>query len=254
MNDRLACYIFCGEGDAVGREKFPASVRNREIPLPANRLFEGLPDETRDRAIGSCIRKRFVRGEQVFSMGDRPEFLYLLETGHVSLVSLDESGPERILHVFGPGDVFGEILFSVERRPFDAVAVDDARVAIMPRTTFLQLMQTVPLLGFNFIRLISDRLVTAERDLAALSRTWAKPRLVHLLLKLADNMGEVTPHGVLIGVPVTHEALANMIGASRVRVTSYLSQLKRAGFLSKRGRLLLLRTEGLKSWLAGGKA
>jgi len=187
-------------------------------------------------------------------MGDRPEFLYLLETGHVSLVSLDESGPERILHVFGPGDVFGEILFSVERRPFDAVAVDEVRVAIMPRTTFLQLMQTVPLLGFNFIRLISDRLVTAERDLAALSRTWAKPRLVHLLLKLADNLGEVTPQGVLIGVPVTHEALANMIGASRVRVTSYVTQLRRAGFLSKRGRLLLLRTEGLKSWLASGKA
>jgi CRP-like cAMP-binding protein len=40
---------------------------------------------------------------------------------------------ERILNVFKPGDVFGEILFSVERRPFDAVAVDDARVAIMSR-------------------------------------------------------------------------------------------------------------------------
>ena len=73
-------------------------------------------------------------------------------------------------------------------------------------------------------------------------------------MKLADNLGAVTPQGVLIGIPITHEALASMIGASRVRVTSYLSQLRRAGHLSKRGRLLLLRTEGLKAWLGHGNA
>ena len=121
----------------MGRQKLPVLTRDRQIPPASNRLFDGLPVETRDRAVGSCIRKRFTRGERVFRMGDRPEFLYLLEAGHVRPVSLEEDGPERILHVFGPGDIFGEILFSVERRPFDAVASDDARVAIMPRATFL---------------------------------------------------------------------------------------------------------------------
>ncbi len=224
--------------------------RDLGISMAVNRLFEGLSPEQRDRAVASCIRKRFGRGERVFSTGDRPEFIYLLEAGHVELVSLDESGSERILNVFKPGDVFGEILFSVERRPFDAVAVDEARVAIMSRASFLELLHASPLCGLNFIRLISDRLFMTERDLAALSRTWTKPRLVHLLLKLADNLGEATPQGTLITVPVTHEAMASMIGASRVRVTSYLNQLKRDGLLSKRGRFLVVRTEALKNWAA----
>jgi CRP/FNR family transcriptional regulator len=227
------------------------AVKIREVALAANQLFEGLSPQERERAIASCIRKRFGPGEQVFSTGDRPEFIYLLEPGHVRLVSLDESGTERILNVFKPGDVFGEILFSVERRPFDAVAVDDARVAIMSRATFLEFLQRSPLCGLNFIRLISDRLFTVERDLAALSRTWTRPRLVHLLLKLADNLGEPTPQGMLITVPVTHETLANMIGASRVRVTSHLNLLRREGLLSKQGRLMVVRTGGLKDWLAG---
>ncbi|MBI2000422.1 MAG: Crp/Fnr family transcriptional regulator [candidate division NC10 bacterium] len=225
------------------------SIGDQGIPLEANRLFEGLSAEERDRAIASCVRKRFARGERVFSTGDRPEFLYLLEVGHVQLVALEESGAERILHVFRPGDVFGEILLSVERRPFDAVAVDEAWVAIMSRATFLELLHTSPLCGLNFIRLISDRLFTAERDLAALSRTWTRPRLVHLLLKLADNLGQPTPQGTLITVPVTHETMASMIGASRVRVTSYLNLLRRDGLLSKQGRLMVIRTEGLKGWL-----
>lgn len=235
------------EGQVTRRTK--VSIGDQGIPLEANRLFEGLSPQERERAIASCVRKRFARGERVFSTGDRPEFLYLLEAGHVQLVALEESGAERILHVFRPGDVFGEILLSVERRPFDAVAVDEARVAIMSRATFLELLHTSPLCGLNFIRLISDRLFTAERDLAALSRTWTRPRLVHLLLKLADNLGQPTPQGTLITVPVTHETMASMIGASRVRVTSYLNLLRRDGLLSKQGRLMVIRTEGLKGWL-----
>ena len=230
------------------RAKIP--VKGPEVPLAANRLFEALSPQERDRAIASCIRKRFSKGEHVFSAGDHPEFIYLLEAGHVNLVALDERGVERILNIFRPGDVFGEILFSVQSRPFDAIALDEARVAIMPRVTFQDFLQRSNQWGLNFIRMVSDRLVVAERDLAALSRTWTRPRLIHLLLKLADNLGESGTDGVIIRVPVTHEMLANMIGASRVRVTFTLSQLQREGLLSKRGRFLVVRPEDLKRSMA----
>lgn len=226
--------------------------RKQEVPLAANRLFEGLSSQERDRAVGACIRKRYQRGEAIFSAGDRSEFLYLLEAGHVKLVFLQENGSERILHIFRPGEVFGEILFSVERRPFDAVAVDEAQVAIMPRAAFAEFLRASPAWGLNFIRLVSERLFVTEQDLAALSRTWTRPRLVHLLLKLAETLGEPTPQGVLIAVPVTHEAMASMIGASRVRVTSTLNQMQREGLLSRQGRLLVVRTEVLKDWLSHG--
>jgi len=235
---------------AKAKRKSRTAAGDWIVPAEANRLFEGLSPEERDRAIASCIRKRFNRGERVFSTGDRPEFLYLLEEGHVKLVSLEEDGEERILHIFRQGDVFGEILLSVERRPFDAVAVDDVRVAIMSRATFLEFVQSSLLCALNFTRLMSDRLLTAERDLAALSRSWSRPRLVHLLLKLANNLGQPTPQGILITVRLTHETLATMIGASRVRVTTHLSELQREGILSKQGRLWIVRTEALKSWLA----
>ena len=231
-------------------KRVKAPVKVPEVPLTANRLFEGLSPQERDRAIGSCIRKRFTKGERVFSTGDRPEFIYLLEAGYVKLVALDERGVERILNIFRPGDVFGEILFSVERRPFDAVALDEARLAILPRATFLDFLQSSNRWGLNFIRMVSERLVVMERDLAALSRTWTRPRLIHLLLKLADNLGEPGTDGVLIRMPVTHETLANMIGASRVRVTSTLNQLQREGLLSKRGRFMVVRPEALRRSMA----
>jgi CRP-like cAMP-binding protein len=128
--------------------------------------------------------------------------------------------------------------------------MDEAHVATMPRAAFLEFLRGSVQWGLNFVRMVSDRLFVAERDLAALSRTWTRPRLEHLLLKLADNLGEPALEGTVIRVPVTHEALASMIGASRVRVTSTLSQLQREGLLSKRGRLLVVRTDKLKSAMA----
>lgn len=186
----------------------------------------------------------------MFSIGDSSEFIYILEEGHVKLAALEGGSLERILNIFKPGDVFGETLFSVRRSPFEAIAVDDVQVAIMSRATFAQFLSTSAQWGMNFIRLISDRLFTVQRDLAALSRTWTLPRLAHLLLKLAQNLGEPGPQGTVITVPVTHEALANMIGASRVRVTSYLNQLRREGLLSKQGRLMIVRPEALKRRLS----
>ena len=218
------------------------------VPRTEPRLFEGLSTRERERALTACIRKRFRRGEPVFSVGDSSEFIYILEEGHVRLMSLKGGALERILNIFKPGDVFGEGLFSVIRRPFQAIAVDDVQVAIMSKATCLQFLNTSAQWGMNFIRLISDRLVSVQRDVAALSRTWTRPRLAHMLLKLAGTLGVPTPQGTLISVPVTHEALASMIGASRVRVTSYLSQLRREGLLSKRGRFMIIRTEALGAW------
>ena len=163
-------------------------VKDQEVPLTANRLFEGLSLQERDRAIAACIRKQYRRGERVFSTGDPPEFLYLLEAGHVQLVALEEDGSERILHIFRPGDIFGEILFSVERRPFDAIAMDEARIAIMSRATFLEFQRTSTKWALNFIRLLSDRLLTAE---ACYRTLVANPRLRRAGGRLVQACGSV---------------------------------------------------------------
>lgn len=219
---------------------------SKEVRLAESRLFEGLSAQERERAVTSCIHKRYRRGEPVFSVGDSSEFIYILEEGHVRL-GLGGGGLERILNIFKPGDAFGEILFSTKRRPFQAVALDDAQVAIMSKATFLQFLSTSAQWGMNFIRLVSDRLAAVQRDLTSLSSTWTRPRLVYMLLKLADTLGVPTAEGTLIPVPVTHEALAGMIGASRVRVTWYMQQLRREGLLSRHGLLLVVRTEALKA-------
>jgi len=59
-------------------------------------------------------------------------------------------------------------------------------------------------------------------------------RLVLLFWHLADRWGRVRPDGIVLSLPVTHEVLAQLVGAQRPTVTAALAQLARDGRLVRR--------------------
>lgn len=59
-------------------------------------------------------------------------------------------------------------------------------------------------------------------------------RLVLTLWHLAERWGRVTPEGILVPLPLSHQRLADLVGAQRPSVTTALGELDRAGALSRR--------------------
>ena len=68
-------------------------------------------------------------------------------------------------------------------------------------------------------------------------------RLEALFWCLAERWGTVTPDGVRIRLSLTHQALADMIGAQRPSVTTALGRLARAGTLVRADGAWTLRSE-----------
>jgi hypothetical protein len=58
-------------------------------------------------------------------------------------------------------------------------------------------------------------------------------RLLVLFWRIAQRWGRVTPEGVLIPLPLTHEAIASLVAASRPPVSTALAQLSRDGLLRR---------------------
>ena len=59
-------------------------------------------------------------------------------------------------------------------------------------------------------------------------------RVVAVMWHLADRWGHVTPEGVVVPVPLTHEMIGKLVGAHRPSVTSALGDLSRQGVLERR--------------------
>jgi len=212
-------------------------------------LWEGLSPEEREQIARYCPDRSFQKGSTIFSPGDAPEALYVLSSGLIKLSHVSEDGQESILRVFGPGDVFGELLLTVRARPFLATALTACTVTVVPGKTFLQLLSTIPKIGFNFIGVLSRHLAEMALDRGQASHKWSFDRLVLTLLKLSKAHGEEKEGRTSIVLPLTHQILADMIGTSRETVSRHLARLQREGIVTQRGRTLLIHEARLKPLL-----
>jgi CRP-like cAMP-binding protein len=86
--------------------------------------------------------------------------------------------------------------------------------------------------------------------LATLSHmTRVDQRLLLLFWHFAERWGRVRPDGVVVRLPLTHEALGALIGARRPSVTSALSALAEQGLLEPLDRGEWKLTEAASAWL-----
>lgn len=222
------------------------------LPLPflsIRELLAEVPEADVVKFHALCVERRFPRETAVFRQDDAADALCVLREGLVKIVSLSETGTDQILHILRPGDIFGELIFLPEPRPFTAVALTDAVVGALPRPALLELFAASPSFARGYLRLLSRRLHEVERAFSALIHAWPHRRLAKELLHLAEDLGDETPKGTRVSLRLTHEDLSNLIGASRETVTLLIHKFEELGLLRREGRELYLDRDRLAGYL-----
>ena len=70
-------------------------------------------------------------------------------------------------------------------------------------------------------------------------------RIAVALLELCSDFGIEESRGTLLRVTFSHKDIANLVGASRPRVTEHLARLEREQFLIRQGRQMVVRVSSL---------
>ncbi len=73
-------------------------------------------------------------------------------------------------------------------------------------------------------------------------------RVALILLELSENFGVPDGPGVRLTVPATHQGLAELVGASRPRLTEYLAGFEAKRLIKRDGRQLIVRRDRLESF------
>lgn len=146
-------------------------------------------------------------------------------------------GHRRHLEVLGPGDV---------GQPW----VEGGRDASIPQPLTWRVLQELELAVLDkrfaaaagrwpvLTRALIERLVLRSRrllfQLAVLSIPQIASRIELVMWHFADRWGRVTPDGVLLDLPLSHELLAQIVASQRPSVTTALSELKQRGRVERR--------------------
>ena len=193
-------------------------------------LFSGL-EESEMKQIAAVARSlRKERGDFVYLSGDRADSVYVLKKGRIKLSVLSESGKEIAIDIIQPGEMFGEFaLIDESVRSNMTQALDEAVILVFNKRDFVNLLNSQSKLAMNYIRMVGDRRRRMEKKLSDITSKEVPTRICELLHELSANCSPDGVHQPLI--PLTHQDVASLIGASRQTTTSILNDLMRCGFI-----------------------
>ena len=189
----------------------------------------------------------FPRGKLIYLPSDASDGCFLLAAGRVRIFSITPDGKQSIVAFIEPGDLFGELaILDVARRDEFAEAAEKSLVVLIPGEVISSLAQENAALFLGITRLIGLRRRRIERRLRGLLFRSNRQRLIHLLLELAEQFGYSTARGTQIGLKLSHQELAGVIGSTRESVTLLLGELEREGAVQiVRRRIELLEPQRL---------
>jgi len=176
--------------------------------------------------------RTFRKGAAVYLPSDQADSVFLLAEGRIRLCSITPDGKQAIMGFVEPGEVFGELaLFQATNHEERAEAATDSTVVLLSGELLRQCMENSPQLAIGVTKLIGLRRARIERRLRSLLFRSNRDRLIQLLLELAEQYGQKHTLGIFIGISLTQQDLASIIGATRESVTMILGDLKSEGLI-----------------------
>jgi len=219
-------------------------------------MLAALPEETL-RRLERTAEQRQYRRRQVIHFADQPgDYVYLLCTGRVKIARVSDQGRELTLYLLESGTLFGETGLMAANEPYDLMAetLEDSMVCVFRRSEILAAIQESQAATDALLRLVSERRMQAENQVADLVFLEVPKRLSKLLLRLHDTPGGRGGRGgQMLRVKLTHQELANIIGSTRETTTLVLNDFKRQGLIEFMGRkIVIVNREGLEKVLSNG--
>jgi len=207
-------------------------------------LFSGLPDEYIHQLLGIAREKEYQRNEIIFSEGDPATGFYVNADGLVKIYKLSSEGKEQILHIFGPGEPFGEVpVFSGKTFPAYAEALTQIKVLFFPRQAFVKLVSDNPSLALNMLAVLSLRLRQFTVQIENLSLKEVPGRLAAYFLMLSVEQKDPR----VLTLNITKSQLASFIGTIPETLSRMLNRMAAQNLIHVEGRRIsLMDMDGLR--------
>ncbi len=212
-------------------------------------IFSGFSLEELESMQQAAGEENFKKGQTIFLEGDSPLWIHLLKKGRIKLFKESAGGKETILRIVGAGESFGElVIFDGRPYSYSAKSMEAATILKIPRIRFLEMVRRNPSMSFEIVLELSRQLRDAQDTVQALAVERVERRIVNLLLKLSERIGQNEKGKMKIPVILTRQDIADMVGSTVETTIRIISRLSKAGYLETKGKtIFILDPKGLKS-------
>lgn len=190
--------------------------------------------------------KTFKKKEGVFSEGNYPANLYLVNKGKVKTFKTNTDGKELITGIHTEGSFIGySALMELTAYSESAVTLEDAEIYAIPRQDFFSLIYNNREVSKTFIKMLSNNLAESEERLIRLAYNSVRKRVAESLVMLEEKYRD--PKNPETIIPISRENLANIVGTATESCIRTLGDFKEEKLIDvRKGEIFILNISKLK--------
>ena len=211
------------------------------------KAFSWLSNPDKTRLLAALETTNFIKHDVIVRESELASNAHILLAGTASITCLNVRTERVVVALLPPGPIpeFPTLPFTPSR--FQIEAYDDCRVGSLSWDDFDHITAHTSQSAFRQFHQNNlqqwYRLLLRGSSFLSLG---LHERIGLALLELCTDFGIEDSRGTLLRVAFSHRHLANLVGASRPRVTEHLARLERDGLVIRQGRQLVIRADALE--------
>jgi len=196
----------------------------------AKKLAQFDPETFLSTVNGGRKIEAFPKKQTIFAQGDSSDAVFYIKEGKVKLTVVSQRGKEATIGILNEGAFFGEgCLTGQVLRLSSATAMTDCTVMKIGKKSMMEVLHREHEFSDLFVAYLLSRNIRYEEDLVDQLFNSSEKRLARVLLLLAhfDEGGDPD-----VAIPeISHETLAEMVGTTRSRITTFMNKFRALGFV-----------------------
>jgi len=192
-----------------------------------------------------CTTRTYPGNTILITEGDETDSLYVIAEGQVKAYASDEHGKEVILSMMGPGEYFGELaLVDDAPRSASIMTLTSCKLMIITKRDFQSCLAEHPEMSYSLIRALTRQVRHLTERVKSLALMDVYGRVARTLLQLAEEKDGK----LVIEQRLTHQDIANMVGASREMVSRIFKDLTSGGYLTVKNKTITINEKLPPGW------
>ena len=191
------------------------------------------------------VRRNYPKNTILVSEGDPSDLFYIIVNGKVKVFVSDDKGKEVLLNIQGSGEYFGELaLIDEAPRSASVMTLESCQMAVVSRAGFERCLEEHPGFAMGLIRSLVKRVRSLTEQVKGLALLDVYGRVANTLLHMATQKEDK----LVVEQRLTHQDIANMVGASREMVSRIMKDLSTGGYIRIEDKRIVIPGKFPASW------
>jgi CRP/FNR family transcriptional regulator len=175
---------------------------------------------------------QFKTGQRVHTIGQSFDTLYIVHSGFLKTVLIDEFGNEQVLSFPMKGDLFGVDGIHTKRYASEAVALSNCDLILLPFKKLTQLGRAYAEFEHAMYSVMSRELVREQAMVSMLGALSAEARVARFLVNLSERYAEMGYSSKLFNLRMTRHEIGSYLGLTLETVSRTLSAFNEIGLIT----------------------